>query len=142
MNEHILHKPSRAGVFRFPDDRAGIVVAAARNAGLRVLEADVGQSDNRAGVLSLFGRTWNFPDWYGINLDALHDCLTDPDWQPAAGYALVISGLDRLRAAHPDDFLALIEVFRSVAELRGESGRPFWVLLDTTAPDIPPLPDA
>lgn len=139
MNERVLAEPSRSGVFWFPQ---GDAATAARHAGLKVLAADLGQFRDRAGVLNELGRAWDFPDWYGANLDALHDCLTDPDWQPAAGYALVLSGLDKLNATNPDDFQTLIEVFRSAAEIRRANGTPFWILLDAPAAGVPPLPDA
>lgn len=139
MNERVLEEPSRSGVFWFPQ---GGAAAAAREAGLKVLEADLSQFRDRPGVLNELGRAWDFPDWYGANLDALHDCLTDPDWQPATGYALVLSGLAKLQAANPDDFQALIEVLRSAADIRRADGTPFWVLLDSPAPGVPAIPDA
>ena len=33
-------------------------------------------------LLKQLGEALNFPDWYGANFDALHDCLTDPDCLP------------------------------------------------------------
>lgn len=142
MNERVLQEPSRAGIFHLPKTRMHTAVAAAQKAGLKVLKAKLAQFGDRSGVLDELGHVFNFPDWYGCNFDALHDCLTDPDWQPAAGCVLVISGLDKFRSAHPDDFRTLIEVLRSAIELRRENGTPLWVLLDTNAPEIPTFPDA
>lgn len=142
MREQVFHEPSRAGVFHVSKDQSAPVAAIVRQAGLKVLEADVGRFSDREAMLADLGRSFHFPDWYGANFDALHDCLTDSTWQPAQGYALLISGLNELRAASPSDFQTLIDVFRSAAEIKRESGTPFWVLLDTTAPGVPPLSDA
>lgn len=143
MNERVFRDLSRTGVFRLSKGLMDLAAAAAGKAGLIVLEADVADCSDCDCVLNELGPAWNFPEWYGANLDALHDCLTDPDWQPAgSGHALLIFGLERLRAAHPDDFRTLAEVFRSAVELLREEGTPLWVVLDTAAPDIPLLPDA
>ena len=44
----------------------------------------------REDLHKLFRETLNFPEWYGDNLDALHDCLTEItgkvrllDWETA-----------------------------------------------------------
>lgn len=34
---------------------------------------------NRAEAMDCLGRTLAFPEWWGRNLDALYDCLTDLD---------------------------------------------------------------
>ncbi|WP_367131285.1 barstar family protein [Saccharothrix sp. HUAS TT1] len=36
----------------------------------------------------------SFPDWFGHNLDALYDCLTDLSWLPAGEHVLVWEGGD------------------------------------------------
>lgn len=142
MDEHVFRDPSRAGIFHVSKDEGASVVSAASKAGLRVVQIDVGQLGDRDEVLANLGRTLDFPDWYGANFDALHDCLTDPDWQPAPGHVLLISGLEKLRAAVPTDFHTLIDVLRSAAEIRRNLGTPLWVLLDATEPVIPSLPNA
>ena len=40
-------------------------------------------------ILSGFGKALYFPEWYGANLDALKDCLTDFSWREATGYVLI-----------------------------------------------------
>ncbi|MEU4768224.1 barstar family protein [Actinosynnema sp. NPDC023794] len=36
----------------------------------------------------------SFPDWFGHNLDALHDCLTDLSWLPEGEHVLEWEGGD------------------------------------------------
>jgi hypothetical protein len=61
----------------------------------------------------------DFPEWYGQNLDALKDCLTDFSWCEAAGYVLIIARAEILHAEDPVGFQALNEVFAAaIAEWR------------------------
>ncbi|WP_229795280.1 barstar family protein [Saccharothrix coeruleofusca] len=43
----------------------------------------------RAEALAAIGEALEFPDWYGHNLDALYDCLTDLSWLPEGEHVLV-----------------------------------------------------
>ena len=53
---------------------------------------DVSAIDSRQALHRMLKSTLHLPDWYGGNLDALHDCLTD--WtQPLE---LTICGADQL----------------------------------------------
>ena len=96
--------------------------------------ADVSASHNLRSLLRSLGEQADFPDWYGGNLDALHDCLIDPDWQPgqamAKGYLIILTGLGELARRHPEDLQRLLEVFRSAAEIRRSDGTPFWFFAD------------
>jgi hypothetical protein len=71
-------------------------------------------------------RDLGFPDWFGGNLDALSDCLTDFSWRPAQGYVITLSGSARL-AAMPTSFAALNEVLSFAVEAWQARGQPFWV---------------
>lgn len=79
-------------------------------------------------VLAAIGRDLGFPAWYGANLDALKDCLTDFSWHPAAGYVLLVVHAERLCAGNPAGWAMVNEVFaEAVAEWR-ERDVPMWVL--------------
>lgn len=140
MDEQLLQDAARASVFHLPADRWDGVVAAATRAGLRAGVVKLGNPREKDLALRDLGRALNFPDWYGTNFDALFDCLTDPDWQPAPGHVLLISGLDALQCAEPENFSTLIEVFRAAADSRRDAGTPLWILVDIAAPGIPPVP--
>lgn len=140
MTEDLLLDAARSGLFYLSAERKGAFAAAADKAGLSLLAADAGPSTERESILREIGGALHFPEWYGANFDALYDCLTDPDWYPARGHALLLSGLDKLRRAAPESFATLVEVLESAAQTRREAGQPFWVLIDTAAPGIPPAP--
>lgn len=59
------------------------------------------------------GRVWDFPDYYGANLDALADCLAD---LPGPS-ALVWTGWQDLSRRCPQDWADLIGVFTERAGL-------------------------
>lgn len=40
-------------------------------------------------ALAAIAEALEFPDWYGHNLDALYDCLTDLSWLPEGEHVLV-----------------------------------------------------
>lgn len=40
------------------------------------LKLDASNAATRSELHDLFAQTLSFPDWYGRNLDALHDCMT------------------------------------------------------------------
>jgi RNAse (barnase) inhibitor barstar len=69
----------------------------------------------RRPLLVAIGRAFEFPAWFGANLDALYDSLTDlPERLPAPGYVVVLDGL--VQGAETEDNAALLDVFRDVAE--------------------------
>lgn len=142
MDEQQLRSPARAGVFRFPPNQGNALATSAGAAGLTVLRVEIGPISGKEAVLSDLGHALHFPSWYGTNFDALFDCLTDPEWQPAPGHFLLISGLGALQTADPENFSALIEVFRAATDSRRDAGMPFWILLDVDVPEIPLLPEA
>lgn len=142
MNKLVLRDVSRTGVYCLAAADSASLEAAARESALGLLRADVRPFGEGAAVLGELGRAFAFPDWYGANFDALHDCLTDPEQENLTGSIVFISGLATLRAADPESFATLIEVFRSAAESNRAQGRILWIVLDVAAPDIPPLFDA
>jgi RNAse (barnase) inhibitor barstar len=82
----------------------------------------------RRPQLVAIGRALEFPAWFGANLDALYDSLTDlPERTPAPGYVVLLDGL--APRADTDDNAALLDVFRDAAEefaSRGVALRVFY----------------
>lgn len=142
MSDKSLKDAALSGLYHLPPSRLAAVEASAERMRFCLIKADITQQTSIESVLSQLGNAFQFPIWYGANFDALYDCLCDPDWQPAKGHVLVINGMARLRAADPDDFATLIEVFQAVAEARRERQAPFWILIDTPARGISTFPEA
>lgn len=142
MSDKSLKDAALSGLYHLPPPRLAAVEASAERMRFCLIKADITQQTSIESVLSQLGNAFQFPIWYGANFDALFDCLCDPDWQPAKGHVLVINGMARLRAADPDDFATLTEVFLAVAEARRERQGPFWILIDTPARGISTFPEA
>ena len=68
---------------------------------------------------SRIAQALGFPDWYGRNLDALYDCLTDLP----AGTELVIRHFDGLEGALGGRYAGLI---RRVLDAAAEEGNFSW----------------
>ena len=121
----LLCKPAFSGIYHLPS--SGL---AALQEACTALEYPCFKTDLQA---------LGFPAWYGANLDALKDCLTDFSWHDAPGYVLIISGADAL---HADCtlFANLNAVFSSTIEEWREHGIPFWVFYDMRADGLAALP--
>jgi len=142
MSEKFIRKADRAGVYYLPASRRAAAEAAAEKARLRSTLVNISREMHSGALLKQLGEALNFPDWYGANFDALHDCLTDPDWVTGKGLALFLTGTSSLHKSDPDGFATLIEVFQAVAGELGQRGVPFWVMLDSPATGIATLPEA
>lgn len=71
----------------------------------RIGEMDGGV--DRREVLGLLGRALGFPEYYGQNMDAAWDCLTDLT-EPTA---LVWRGWQDLAVTHPEAWAGLLGMF-------------------------------
>ena len=145
MRDSPFSQDGRAGVYRQPAVDVRLLAAAAGHLDFSLLSADLSAAKTLAGALGKLGEALHFPEWYGGNLDALHDCLTDSDWQGpdnSKGVIVALTGLDALRSRHPGDFTRLIEVLQSACETWRHDGFPFWVLVETGDTALPLLPAA
>lgn len=106
-----------------------------------VIMADLGPVASSEQVLKALGQALNLPDWYGANLDALFDCLSDPDWSSRKAITLCIHGAGHLRHNGSDSLANLIETLVAVTEARNAVQLPpLLVIIDTPAKGVPPLP--
>lgn len=87
----------------------------AHAAGHHFVHALLQGKHDRRQVLVEIGRALELPAWFGANLDALYDSLTDlPERIDAPGFVVVLDGLPR--GAQTDDNAALLDVFRDAAD--------------------------
>jgi RNAse (barnase) inhibitor barstar len=98
-------------------------------AGQRFFEIDLAGCHDKKAVLRAIGKGFGFPAWYGANLDALYDCLTDLlEDSDAAGYVVVLEHLPREGDFDGEARAALLDVFRDAADAFADRGVPFRVL--------------
>ncbi|MFC5287512.1 barstar family protein [Actinokineospora guangxiensis] len=71
----------------------------------------------------------SFPDWFGHNLDALYDCLTDLSWLPPGKHVLVWFRPDVLADADPAGYRAVQGVLADAVADFTDPERGFSVVL-------------
>lgn len=101
----------------------------ARQAGQRLIDVDFNACTSKTEALRAIAGAFALPSWFGMNLDALYDALTDlPDRGTANGYVILLEHLPRTEQFTREQRDALLDVFRDVAESFAERGIPFRVL--------------
>lgn len=125
----LLGEAEKAGPREFPPTALADLQAAAANLGYPFAHLYLAQARDTEELHAALALALKLPEWYGHNWDALADCLCDLSWKPAPGYLIFVEGHDALRAAHPDDFDTLIEIFAEAADYWREEDVPFWTLL-------------
>lgn len=136
----LLENTSQAGIYHLPDSGRTVVREAAAALGFVCFEVDFADATRLDSVLIKLAQVLDFPDWYGRNLDALKDCLTDLSWCEAPGYVLIITRAEPLHAEHIDDFRRLNQVFaQAIVEWRANDC-PLWVFYDLRPDGLAWLP--
>jgi RNAse (barnase) inhibitor barstar len=101
----------------------------AQQSNQRLVEVDLASCTDKLSVLREIGKAFALPAWFGQNLDALYDALTDlPEQKGAVGYVVVLDQLPRGGNFSGEQRDALLDVFRDVAKSYAERGIPFRVL--------------
>ena len=106
---------AQTGIFRLDRKDLPALQAAARELGQAFYLVDLSHARNVPGFIKAMRRDLQFPEWFGGNLDALNDCLTDFSWRPASGSVITLSGSEMLRAT-PPSLATLNEVLSCAVE--------------------------
>ncbi|AEA26678.1 barstar family protein [Pseudonocardia benzenivorans] len=106
---------------------AGQVADTARRCGARVVEVD-GPAD-RSGFYAAVAAQLDVPDWFGHNLDALRDVLTDLSWLPPGEVVLVWDDPATLAATDADGHERLLDVLADAAVATSHGERPLRIVL-------------
>jgi RNAse (barnase) inhibitor barstar len=100
----------------------------ARAADQRFVLADLSGCKDRPSAMRMLGHAFSLPSWFGANLDALYDALTDDEVAPAGnGTVVVLDSLPYTEHFGVEERDALLDVFRDVAEHHARRGTPFRV---------------
>ena len=140
--EVVLQEKAKAGIFKLDRTNLEAMKAAADELKLACFHVDLKNARNIPGFIKAMKRDLALPSWFGDNLDALNDCLTDFSWHPAPGYVITLDGLSTLTAS-PTSFAAFNQVLASAVEEWKTRDTPFWIFYLTDAPcgdsdSIPP----
>ena len=136
----VLLRSDLSGIYRLPAESIASVQQIAEALGFASFQVDLARIRTQAGALKALGHDLGFPAWYGANLDALNDCLTDFSWRKAPGYVVILTDTHRPHA-QGEPFRRITDVFENAIETWREQGVPFWVFLDPQAAGFPDLPN-
>ncbi|MDO5102892.1 MAG: barstar family protein [Lautropia sp.] len=117
-------------------DKAGLERAALR-ADQILLRCDCSGADSKAAVLKAMGEGFGLPPYYGGNLDALHDCLTDlkpSDDASSPGFVVLIENLPDASVLPNDERSAVLDVFRDAADFFYDENIAFRVFYSVRKP--------
>jgi RNAse (barnase) inhibitor barstar len=84
-------------------------------------------------LLKRIARKLGFPAYFGMNWDALNDCLTDMSWRPAAGYVLLFKNWGAFARNDPGSGETARHIFEEAAKYWQEKSVPFYVILSEAA---------
>jgi RNAse (barnase) inhibitor barstar len=136
----ILADPGKAGVYHLPQTDKQQLMSAAKAGGLAAFRVDLAKADDKEEMLAAVAKALKFPDWFGHNFDALADCLTDMDWEPAEGYLVLLEHCDGIHGKAEQDFVSTLQIFDQAASEWRETGIPFWCLVEMQSDGIAWLP--
>lgn len=102
---------------------------AAVSRGLAFFEVDLSTSATKEDFLSCISETLKFPSYFGMNWDALEECLKDMEWCNSAGYVIVLNNPGVFSHKAPEDFKMLQAVLKSAAQYWKSQQKPFYVIL-------------
>lgn len=87
------------------------------------VEIDLTNARDKKTVLGAIGRQLQFPAWYGANLDALYDCLTDlPERASIGAWLIVLTHLPSTKQFDDEQRAALLDVFKDAADAFADVG--------------------
>ena len=135
----MLANVALGGIYHLPSSGVEPLQQAAESLNFTCIRIDLRESGDLAFVLAELGDRLGFPPWYGANLDALNDCLTDFSWNEAPGYVVVLSGADTLHELS-EPFARLNGVLDNAIREWRRQGVPFWVFYDLRADGLAALP--
>jgi len=94
----------------------------AEDSGQRFVDIDLEGAPDRGAVLRAIGLALGFPPWYGANLDALYDCLTDLVEREPTAWLIVLRSLSASGALDAEARAALLDVFEDAIEAFADAG--------------------
>lgn len=136
----ILTDAAKTGVYHLPNTDKKHLIATAKAAGLATFRVNLAHANDKAQMLAAIAKAMKFPNWFGHNLDALADCLTDMGWKPADGYFVLLEHCDGIHGKAEEDFSGVLNVFEQAIQDWREEDLPFWCLVEMKADGISWLP--
>jgi len=122
----VLDGRAEPAIYQVPADTdVDEIAESASSAGWQFVRIDGAQATDKAAVMRAMESSFGFPEWFGRNLDALADSLTDVRHEH--GTVLLWDRADVFAGADPRQYNAVLSVLLSRS--RSPVGGPFLTLL-------------
>ena len=104
--------------------------------GYRIHRLNCAHWPSAAEALRDIGSTLSFPDYYGQNLDAMNDCLSDLEVPNDGGTAVVLLHYDRFAATDRDSAQTILDIFAVNSRRRMLFGQRLAILAQSDDPGL------
>jgi RNAse (barnase) inhibitor barstar len=138
----ILSDGKLSGVYR-PTQGPNEIARTAKAAKLSVVKLDLRKVRGKKEFLARLAKALRCPPYFGMNWDALADCMRDLSWLNDNGWVVMLLNGQEFAIKNQDDFMTAIDVLQTAAEYWRIHRKPFWILLygdKDWNPGLPELP--
>src|SRR5262245_51060131 len=138
----ILSDGKLSGVYRTTQS-PNEIARTAKAVNLSVMKMDLRTVQGKKQFLARLAKAFHCPPYFGMNWDALSDCLRDLSWLNDNGWVMIFLNGQEFAVKNQDDFTTAIDVLQTAAEYWRSHGKPFWILLygdKDWNPGLPELP--
>jgi RNAse (barnase) inhibitor barstar len=132
----LLADAAQAGAYFVDSHNREALLEAGATLRFAVLAVDLRGCRDADAAMPEIADALRFPEWFGENLDALADCLSDLSWFPAEGYVLLLEHTAEWRAQEPETLEAVLEILNQTAERWAEDRVPFWAFLPVSTREL------
>jgi hypothetical protein len=121
-----------SGLYGFVDDRIPAdAKMLCRLKRVELLRVTARRARDKQRFLAVVARALRLPRWFGMNWDALADCLTQFAWQPGSTHLLLLSSLGGFAKQSPPDFAMALAVLEDAASFWEQRGVRFLILIES-----------
>jgi RNAse (barnase) inhibitor barstar len=110
--------------------------AAAEKHGWRCIVLDGTDVEDKDAFLESCDEAFELPEWFGMNWDALEECLADLDHEGADGVLVVWADWGEFAEAAPKDFAVALDVLRGAVRGWTREGVHGGMVMLGDGPDI------
>lgn len=131
MNENLsfMKFPSMPKIAANRKQKIEKVIEALSGRGIQVFYLDGKEIENKETFLRKTAEVMKFPAYFGLNWDALEECITDLAWCPAEEYILLYERSDIFAQADSTQWQIAIEILHSAEEYWESKDTPLNVFL-------------
>jgi RNAse (barnase) inhibitor barstar len=138
----ILSDGKLSGVYR-PTQGPNEIARTAKAVKLSVVKLDLRKVRGKKEFLARLAKALHCAPYFGMNWDALTDCMRDLSWLNDNGWVVMLLNGQEFAVKNQDDFMTAIDVLQTAAEYWRIHRKPFWILLygdKDWNPGLPELP--